>query len=310
MKSRQCQIGLTGVCQSKFTVVLAACLVVSGCFGGASGVRPEERASRPEAGLSIDQGMATSATGCRLSYRWYRPVPDRAGDLVVLGHGFLRHKEHLDGLARALARSGIPSVTLDFCRTRPWSGNHFRHGLDMIRVADALGARRVVHAGFSAGGLAALVAGRNDPRTLGVVTLDLVDTGGLGRRMSVGLDRPLVGLVGEPSSCNAYNNGLPVLAVGRQVSIRHFAGAGHCDFESPTDWLCRFFCVPEAGLPAARRQDILRAAVAEIRRLMPPRAAPTRLAGATGVGAVPTLGRSPGTLATSVRPLMVRGLPD
>lgn len=203
-----------------------------------------------------------------MRYTRYRPADARSGDLVVLGHGFLRGEARMAGLAVALAEAGIPTVTLDFCNDRLWNGNHIRNGLDMMGLADTLGARRVVYAGFSAGALAALVAGRNDPRTLGVVALDLVDADGLGARLAAGLDRPLIGLVGAPSSCNARNNGLGVYAVSQQAVVQHFPGADHCDFESDTDWLCRVFC--DRGTSVTVRRDIMRATVAAVGDLMPP----------------------------------------
>lgn len=171
-------------------------------------------------------------------------------------------------LAEALAETGIPTVTLDFCNTRFWDGRHFRNGLDMVRVADVLEAQRVVYAGFSAGGLAALVAGRNDPRSIGVVALDLVDAGQLGEGMAAGLDRPLIGLVGDPSPCNASNNGLAVFAATDQAVVERVAGAEHCDFESPTDWLCRWICKRDepAGEWSTRR-DIIEAATSAIASL-------------------------------------------
>jgi pimeloyl-ACP methyl ester carboxylesterase len=163
-------------------------------------------------------------------------------------------------LARHLADAGVPAVTLDFCNARVWDGRHVRNGLDMIRVADALQAERVVYAGFSAGGLAALVAGRNDPRTVGVIALDLVDAGRIGERMARGLDRPLIGLVGDPSPCNADNNGLAVFAATAQAQVERVLGAEHCDFESPTDWLCPLICRAPPGRVTASRQDIIEAA--------------------------------------------------
>jgi pimeloyl-ACP methyl ester carboxylesterase len=151
-------------------------------------------------------------------------------------------------------------VTLDFCNARFWDGRHVRNGLDMILVADALAAKQVVYAGFSAGGLAALVAGRNDPRTLGVVALDLVDAGRLGEGMAAGLDRPLIGLVGDPSPCNAENKGLAVFSATDQAAVERVTGAEHCDFESPTDWLCRLVCKRDTSDTASPRRDIIAAA--------------------------------------------------
>ncbi|MGQ9659121.1 MAG: alpha/beta hydrolase family protein [Thermochromatium sp.] len=219
-------------------------------------------------GVRIEWGQVESATGCTLDYVWYRPTVSKPGELVVLAHGFLRNKTRLAGLARALAESGISVVTVDFCNTRLWNGHHARNGFDLIAVADRLGARRLVYAGFSAGGLAALVAARNDPRTLGVLTLDLVDAQGLGRLMMRGFDRPVIGLFGEPASCNANNNGLLVLAEARQARIERIAGASHCDFEAPTDWLCRALCEPDHKGAEQRRAEILARSVSAILDLM------------------------------------------
>nr|WP_246221639.1 alpha/beta hydrolase [Marichromatium bheemlicum] len=174
--------------------------------------------------------------------RLYPGDGERRADLVVLGHGFLREQSTLAGLARTLAAAGVDCATLDFTAQRPWDGAHLRNGLAMIRVADRLGARRVVYVGFSAGGLAALVAARNDPRARGVVTLDLVDAAGLGRATAAALSVPLVGLVGEPGRCNAHNGARLVYAQAPRGRLERIAGAGHCDFESPTDPLCEMLC--------------------------------------------------------------------
>jgi pimeloyl-ACP methyl ester carboxylesterase len=266
MKSKGCQVELTAACQTKFTAVLIACLSLSGCFGG--GAARDGPGDGSVASARIEYGILAAKAGSPLRYALYHIPHARRGDLVVLGHGFLRGKERMANLARALAANGVAVATLDFRGARPWNADPIRNGLDMIRVANALGAHRVVYAGFSAGALAALIAGRNDPRARGVVALDLVDARGLGERMSAGLDRPLIALVGEPSACNAHNNGLAVFAASRHATVEHFAGADHCDFESPTDWLCRLLCQQAPG--ASRRADIVRETVTAVRVLLPP----------------------------------------
>jgi hypothetical protein len=270
----------------KFTAILCVCLVLAGCFGlvaredaHRSPLDKHVAEALPAAALAsagdgsdrhVETGVVDSATGCALHYRLYRPAQARTEDLVVLGHGFLRSQERMADLAQALAEEGIPTVTLDFCNTRFWDGRHVRNGLDMIRVADALDAKQVVYAGFSAGGLAALVAGRNDPRTLGVVALDLVDAGRLGEGMAAGLDRPLIGLVGDPSPCNAENNGLAVFSATDHAAVERVTGAEHCDFESPTDWLCRLVCKRDAPAGASPRGDIIAAATDAVVSLIAP----------------------------------------
>ncbi|WP_200389146.1 alpha/beta hydrolase [Thiocapsa imhoffii] len=171
-------------------------------------------------------------------------------------------------LATALAAEGMTTVTLDFCNTRLWDGRHLRNGLDLIRVADALNAERVVYVGFSAGGLAAVIAGRNDQRTLGVVTLDLVDTQQIGESAAAAFAPPLIGLVGDPSPCNAQNNGLAVFAAAPDATVTWVDGAEHCDFESPTDWLCRLLCQRNDSIEHAPRPDIIAAAVHSVMGLV------------------------------------------
>ena len=258
----------------KFTVILVVCLVLVGCLhlagpseSGSVSIPAADQTAATEgvrARHRVEPGQVASATGCTLEYRRYRPEAPVTEVRVVLAHGFLRTQDRMVDLARRLADAGVETVTLDFCNTRFWDGRHFRNGLDMVRVADALGETPVIYAGFSAGGLAAVVAGRNDPRTLGVVGLDLVDAGGLGEGAAAGLDRPLLGLVGDPSPCNAENNGLAVFAAAPRAIVERVAGAEHCDFESPTDWLCRLICRRSAPEPASPRRDIIDAATAAI----------------------------------------------
>ena len=172
------------------------------------------------------------------------------------------------GLARALADQGIPAVTLNFCNARPWDGRHVQNGRDMIQVAHAIGASRVVYAGFSAGGLAALVAGRLDPNALGVLVLDLVDTRGIGVGMARAMDKPLIGLAGDPAACNADNNGRAVFAVSPKARLTPIPGASHCDFESPTDSLCESVCSGVNAGSSARRRAIIDASVAAVSDLL------------------------------------------
>lgn len=214
-------------------------------------------------GMTVTLGAIRGTEGCELQYLLYAPPQPHPAKLVVVGHGFLRSFEQMDGHARRLAAAGLRTASVRFCNTRIWDGHHRRNGRDMVALADALGAERVVYVGFSAGGLAALVAGREDPRTLGVVTLDLVDRDDMGRLAASGLDRPLIGLVAPPSPCNAEGNGLAALAASPRAEIQRFPEATHCDFEAPTDWLCTRLCGTHPG-SEARRAAILRATTAAV----------------------------------------------
>jgi hypothetical protein len=181
----------------------------------------------------------------------------------------MRGKERMDELARALANAGMTTATLDFCNARIWDGRHFQNGLDMIALATELHARRVAYVGFSAGGLAAVVAAQQDPQAVGVIALDLVDDDGLGVRMAKGLDKPLIGIMGEPSNCNAYGNGMPVIAMSGLGRYERIPGAGHCDFESPSNWLCELVCErPTGGSGGDLRERIIASTVSAAAGLM------------------------------------------
>lgn len=237
--------------------------------------------------LRVEVRELRSATGCWLDYRLYSPAS--ADDaLVVVGHGFLRSKDHMDGLARRLAQAGLRVAAVNFCNSSLVAGRHRENGADMVAVARHLGARRVVYLGFSAGGLSAVIAGRTDLQTLGVVGLDLVDDAqGLGARFAAELDKPLIGFAGDPSPCNARDNGRAVYAAKRDAQWVRVRGAGHCEFETPSDWLCERVCGGPPPNAEALRQAITEATVNAVLGLTRPGAAlaGTRPGGLREVGA-------------------------
>ncbi len=259
-------------------VWVAAAIALAGCSGlgrgdaagpgtTVGGTAPRLGYLAENQGITVGRGSIQSDTGCPIGTTRFEPRRPRTAVPVILAPGFLRDRRHLSGLARALADHGIPAVTLALC-SRPWDGALVRNALAMIAVARRLGARQVVYGGFSAGALAALIAGRLDPHTRGVLTLDLVDQAGLGVGMAHALDQPLLGLAGDPAACNAYSNGLKVFAASPGGRLARIPGAGHCDFESPTDWLCRSVCSGADRGSAARRAAIIEAAVAAVSDLV------------------------------------------
>ncbi|EIC23385.1 lipase family protein [Thiorhodovibrio frisius] len=255
-----------------------------------------------DSGLDTEQGETTIAplsdkvrvsdhqlkmdAGPLLDYRTFIPIstgaPSRAKHQaevagkqpwVILAHGFLRDQRHMQGLAVALAEAGFPVATLNSRHDSPISGGHVANSQDMMELARALGAKRVIYAGFSAGALAALLAARNDPSATGVLTLDLVDSQDLGRRAAEGLAVPLIALTGMPSNCNANNNAAPVYRVASALSLTPIPQASHCDFESPSDRLCRLVCkqppnqTDDQSEPNAVQGQVIQTALTGIRQL-------------------------------------------
>jgi pimeloyl-ACP methyl ester carboxylesterase len=115
--------------------------------------------------------------------------------------------------------------------------------------------QRVVLIGFSAGGLAALLA-CGSPGVVGYIGLDPFDRpSGIGRDFAASLAVPAALLRAPPSACNAFSIAAPwARSFARIETDRLFEGATHCDFEAPSDFLCRLAC----GAPDPARQQAIR----------------------------------------------------
>lgn len=184
-----------------------------------------------------------SASGCTLHYTEFKPVDVPVNDnVIILGHGFFRNEKTQKELAEHFASWGLHTVTVGFCNSKPWNGHHDKNGADMVLVANAIGAKSVIYSGFSAGGLAAIIASSEDSRTKAYLGLDMVDNFDKGIKAAPAIKAPVFGLVAEPSMCNAKNNGLKVYAEIDQPNLVKIKGARHCDFEYPFDKKCSLAC--------------------------------------------------------------------
>jgi hypothetical protein len=79
-------------------------------------------------------------------------------------------------------------------------------------------------------------------------------------------------LRGPPSACNAYAIAAPWATALPRIEVdRIFENATHCDFEAPSDWICRMVC----GGAEPQRQQAIAAELLRIVRgwLMPERPA-------------------------------------
>lgn len=288
-------------------LAVVSLLLLAGCSGLL--LRPGAPAPTTDLPASVEgaSGQLASGTGCTLDYRTFVPAAsarapgaNAAADWVILAHGFLRSQQRMQGLAAAMAAAGMQVATLDFCNQKPWAGRHVQNGRDMAALARHLGAQRVVYAGFSAGGLAAVLAGGSDPQAVGVLTLDLVETQGLGVGAARSLDKPLLGLAGEPTNCNALDNGRAVFAASARAQVQRIEGAGHCDFEAPTDGLCELVCADPDGPEQAQRARIISRAVAAAGALLEDDLAAWRSPAGAADGIAADAGVQPGRHATSL----------
>ncbi len=204
----------------------------------------------------------------------YRPAPtaEPLRGAVVLSHGFTRSRSTMGGHAAALAAEGALALTPDLPATFDFQRN--AQGLAQLVAQLRAGSAetgppvsRVVLVGFSAGGLSSLLAA-GAPGVVGYVGLDPFDReftreadGGraaLGRDFAPTLRTEVILLRAPPSRCNAQAVAAPWAGLlPALVSDRVIDGASHCDFESPTDWMCRWTC----GTPDPARQEVVRAAL-------------------------------------------------
>jgi pimeloyl-ACP methyl ester carboxylesterase len=186
-----------------------------------------------------------------------------AHSAVVLVHGFMRTRATMAGHAEALAREGVVALAPDMPF---WSDSreNARALVDLVaqlRRGEIAGPiERVVLVGFSAGGLAALLAA-SAPGVVGYVGLDAFDRpGGVGLEAARQLKVPSKLLRAPPSFCNAYGISAPwASALPAPTEDRVLDGATHCDFESPTDRACTLFC----GGTDGERQRIVRQTLIE-----------------------------------------------
>lgn len=170
----------------------------------------------------------------------------KSRDVVILAHGFTRSRNTMTGHAAAVARAGAWTVVPDLPYLMD-SRDNARALRDLIAAlregAAGQPLDRFVLVGFSAGGLAALLAA-DTPGVVAYVGLDPFDRpGGVGLEAARRLEIPVWLLRGPSARCNAYAiaepwvEALPNLALDRVLSE-----ASHCDFEDPTDRLCELVC--------------------------------------------------------------------
>ena len=191
-----------------------------------------------------------SVTDCpNMQYEVYTPYTDNP-PLVILGHGFARGADVMVGWAEHLSSWGVEVLLPTLCHYNVFVGvDHEMNGQNMKELALLHGATDVVYAGHSAGGLAAIIAASQDPNASGVLGLDATDTQGIpgvpdaiGQNYAGNVACPAFSIIGEPSTCNADNNGLDLFSMMDTYQAIKVVDADHCDFESPTDWICESQC--------------------------------------------------------------------
>ena len=213
-----------------------------------------------------------SASGCQYQYTRYQPKTGSSNVTLILGHGFLRSQLNMSGIASAVASRGVSVVTLNYCNMTTFNAQHERNAADMVALSRHLNIADPVYGGFSAGGLSALIAAAADNDTVAAILLDPVDDSGWMHRSLSRISLPVVAFHARPGVCNRQAQSAQVLDRFSFVKRFPVVQANHCDFEQPSDWVCRLFCgsaAPATGRVAQRALLIeqIALAVADINRM-------------------------------------------
>jgi hypothetical protein len=201
---------------------------------------PDLREAGPYA-IELDTGTAM-LPGCSMGYDLRAPagVPD--APVVVLAHGFQSNRQSMAGWAEHWASWGLRVVTPNLCHATIIDSDHAQNGEDLRALVVELALPSPIYAGYSAGGLASVLAASADPGATALVGLDMVDSEGLGAGVAASVGVPAFDIVGEPSMCNTTNNGLAVFAAMPEARALRVTEADHCDFQNPADALCGITC--------------------------------------------------------------------
>ena len=217
---------------------------------------PDLRMPGPHA-VTTSEGSATT-TSCTMQYAIAAPrdVPD--APFVVLAHGFQGNHGSMVDWAEHYASWGLAIVTPDLCHATIADADHAQNGADLVALAAELGIASPIYAGYSAGGLAAVLAAAQDPNAIALVGLDMVDSGGLGADVAAGITIPAHDITSEPSMCNSTANGVPVFdAIAGSNTVR-IVEADHCDFQSPADAFCGLCSAPNPDHTTESIQSAIR----------------------------------------------------
>lgn len=178
----------------------------------------------------------------------FRPASKAKSAMVIVVHGFSRHRQNMSGWGEHLAKEGFVAVVPDL---PAWS-DHVRNGrfISELRthlVKDNLwkihiDPARIGLLGFSAGGLSSLLSAADAPDLAIWVGLDPVDRDGLGARAAAVLKSRALVLTSEPSVCNGNGNVLGIVSALPESAHFRISGAVHVDAEWPSTWLAELIC--------------------------------------------------------------------
>lgn len=198
----------------------------------------------------------------RGTMRFLRFTPDEGAPRhrMILAHGFMRKPATMRHLAKDLASAGVETICPEMTRSSLLAGRHAANAADLVALRESLGWDQVIYAGFSAGGLSALLAAAEDETACNsLILLDPVDHYRLGFERAHRVRLPTLALIARPGAGNAMRNAATMLDRLPDGRIISFDWAEHCDFEAEPSFICHQLTgtSPDIGRASKLHREVL-----------------------------------------------------
>ena len=235
--------------------------------------------------------------GERVSVDLFLPALASKAPVVIVAHGFTRHRRVMSGWGHRIAENGMIAAVPNL----PAFANHARNARAIAELAEHLHkpgslkpgpqpTGRTGLVGHSAGGFATLLAAAGSDKVHCWIGLDPVDFMDMGLGVVKSLTTPALMLLAEPGAWNRHGNARRWTGRGASnllaLSIR---GSTHCDPENPTSRMAELVC---GRTDPGRRATYERYALAMLRtHLLQDPAAGSILSGADQDASIRVLGQ-------------------
>lgn len=193
--------------------------------------------------VEITTSVITLPNGDETQYRIFLPNNLIDAPHVILAHGFVGSQDFLFELSKHFSSWGLKVATIDLINSNLLNNNPLKDAEDLVYLSnEVFGGGEVIYAGYSSGGLRALISTSLDSNSIAYLGLDIVNSEGLAEYYIQNNLIPFYGLVGEPSVCNSQGNSVDVFSLASNSQLLRITEADHCDFQNPASSLCALLC--------------------------------------------------------------------
>ncbi|WP_236682074.1 dienelactone hydrolase family protein [Francisella philomiragia] len=181
------------------------------------------------------------------NYDIFYQKSNRSLPVVIVVHGFSRSKDNMSGWESFLVDHGYFVVVPNL----PFWANHSKNAEFISELINYIYSNSdytsiinndLALVGFSAGGLATLIATSENTRVKLWIGLDPVDVGNLGSQAAKNINCPTYIIAASASACNANNNYKNFITNLKENNLIKIDGAVHVDAEWPTSRFAELFC--------------------------------------------------------------------